>query len=429
MSSRLQPWLMAAAAAALLWAGFGKALWTPLQDPDLFWQVWAGEQMLEGHFPRTNGLSFTAPDHPWTPHEPLVALTYAAVGLDHVGIVRALVVGCAALLLALLATRRDNAWATLLAIGWCVTLVHFGRSERALSWGNLLAASVVLLTMGKEHRWRLLGATLLVGLWASVHGSFVVGIALVALRSWRWGLAAAALTLVNPSGPKLYMLLLHYGATGGAIEFVHEFIPEWQPPDPTSPATWLRVAFAVAAGWLCVRDRRWRALALWLPLLLLSLRHQRFFDLMGIALLPVVADALARRLPAVPIKAVWLLFAEAWLIAAVVFHPADVDQDLYPTALLQQIPDEARPWHDFQLGGWLGVHGKRAFWDSRNDCYPVQVFEDGYTIEATHDGWVQILEQWDVDMALTRRQTVVDALVSEGWEVRARAGDVTLLVP
>jgi len=431
MKTRLLPWIWALIAGALLLGHFGKALWVPLQDPDLFWQLWAGEQMLEGQLPRSNGFSFTAPDHPWTHHEPLVGLTYAAVGESGVGVVRALVVGAAGLLLALLATRRKNAWATLIALGWCVALVHFGRSERALSWGNLMLASVMLLThgAGKGNRWRMLAAAVVVGIWASVHGSFPVGVAVVALRSWRHGLLAAGLTLVNPSGYQLHLLLIQYGVAEGALEFVHAHVPEWRSPPLSEPATWIRVGCALAVGGLCIRDRRWRALALWLPLFALALRHQRFFDILGIALLPTLADALARRLPAAPIGAVWLIFVEAWLVIAAVEFPSEVDQDLYASELLQHVDADARPWTDFQLGSWLGANGKPAFWDSRNDCYPAEILEDGYTIEALQPGWEDVVQRWEIDVVLTRRDTVEEAFTEIGWQPIARQGKTVVLKP
>ncbi len=424
----LLPWLGAAAAAAVLWVHLADALYEPVHDPDVFWQVWAGEQMLDGHFPRANTLSFTAPEHPWIPHEPLVALVYAAAGLDHVGAVRIVVVGLAGILLCVLAHRRNSAWATLLALLWCAALLHFGTTERALTWANLMLAAVVALTFGNPGRWRLVAATAVVWLWASVHGSFPIGVLVLLLADWRYGLAGASLTLLNPSGPAVYGLLAHYGPTGGAEAFIHD-IPEWQPPSMTHAMALVRIACAALAGWLVLRQRRWRAVVLWVVVTGLALRHQRFFDLVAVAMLPHVARGLADRLPRAPIRAPWPLFAEAWVLAAVFALPVDLDEQRYPTAIVEQIPGDARPWHDFQLGGWLGLHGRPVFWDTRNDCYPLGVLQEANAVEHLHGDWEGVLQRWEVDVVVTREPEVVEALQERGWRLLAHHGSVRLLAP
>jgi hypothetical protein len=424
----LRPWLWAVVAAAVMWLHFADALYEPIHDPDVFWQLWAGEQMLDGRFPRHNDLSYTAPDYPWTPHEPLVALCYAAVGLERVGAVRIAVVGLTVVLLCLLAHRRDSAWATLGACVWCVALIHFGTTERALTWANLWLAAVAWLTSGEggKRPWRLVAATAVVWLWASVHGSFPIGVLMLLLVDWRYGLAAAAATAINPSGLEVYRLLLHYGPGGDASQFIHR-IPEWMPPSPSHPMAWVRVACALLAGWLVFRERRWRALALWAALAALSLRHQRFFDLLAVAMLPHVARALAARVPGEPIRAAWLLFAEAWIIAALFALPVQLDEALYPSGIADGVDDDARSWHDFQLGGWLGHQGVPVFWDTRNDCYPLEILRDGNAVEHLHGDWEEVLVRWEVDTVVTRQQDVADALIARGWRLERAEGSVSLL--
>lgn len=292
--------LLAVVGAGLLWLSFAQAWWNPIQDPDVFWQLWAGRQVLVGEFPRTNTFSWTAPETPWVPHEPLVALAYAAVGVEHVGWLRGLVVSLSALMLAALAWRRDAAWATLFALCGCLILVIYGRSERALTWGNLVLGVIAYLVyrVPARHRWRMPLAVVLVGVWANVHGSFVIGIVMLGLVHWRWGLLAAGLCLLNPSGWKLYGLVFGYGVGHEAQAFVHQAIPEWYPLDLTTPLGWLRLACLAVAGYLLIRDRQWRAVALWALVGILAIRHQRFFDVLCIALVAPVTDALARRLPA-----------------------------------------------------------------------------------------------------------------------------------
>lgn len=422
--------MFALAAAVLVWLTFAQAWWNPIQDPDLFWQLWAGRQMLAGQLPTLNSFSWTAPQTPWILHEPLVALGYAAVGLAQVGLMRGLIVSITAVLLTLLAWRRENAWATVLALGWACLLVFYGNTERALTWGNLMLALLALLLYGVEprRRWRLPLAAILVALWANVHGSFIIGILMVGLVHWGWGLLAAALCLLNPHGFQIYGFLLGYGLGSGAKAFVHAQIPEWAPVHLASPLDWLRLGCLLLAGYLLIRDRQWRLVFLWAFIGALAVLHQRFFDLLGIALLPAMSDALARRLPPREIWPPAPLVAAAMLVTALLSPVPGVDQYLYPTPILAHLPAAARVWNPHYLGGWLGYQGRRCFWDSRNDCYPLEVLEDGLQIEHRRPGWLETLQRWQVDAVLTPDAALAKELSKRQWEEAARSGDLVLLL-
>ncbi|MEW6197583.1 MAG: hypothetical protein AB1601_02795 [Planctomycetota bacterium] len=423
--------LLAAAAAGLLWLSFAQAWWNPIQDPDVFWQLWAGRQMLAGEFPRTNTFSWTAPDTPWVPHEPLVALSYAAAGLEHVGLLRGIVVSLSAGMLAVLAWRREAAWATLFALCGCLVLVIYGRSERALSWGNLVLAAIACLVyrVPARHRWRMPLAAALVGVWANVHGSFVLGVLMLGLVHWRWGPLAAGLCLFNPSGWKLYALVLGYGVGHEAQAFVHQAIPEWYPLDLTTPLGWLRLICLLAAGYLLMRDRQWRWVVLWALVGILAVRHQRFFDVLCIALLAPVTDALARRLPARQIAHPAPLLAAAMFVTAIVSPRPAVDATMYPDPLLHDLPREARLWNEFHLGGWLGYHGRRCYWDPRNDCYPPDVLQDGLRIAKRWPGWGEALERRRIEAVLASDAALLAALEADGWTATASHEGFKLLRP
>ncbi len=423
------PHLLALAAAALLFISFAQCWWNPLEDPDLFWQLWAGQRLLNGQVPRTNGFSWTSPHTPWVHHEPLVGLAYAAAGLEWAGLLRGGVVSATALLLVTLAYRRDHAWATLFALSWTVVLVIYGRSERALSWGNLVLAALAFVLYRTDPRrwWRLPVAALLVGLWANVHGSFIIGILMIGLTRWYWAPIAAGLCLCNPQGAELYALLVGYGVGSGAKAFVHAQIAEWYPVDLGSGLGWLRIACLLTAGALLIRDRRWREVALWACVGALAVRHQRFFDVLGIALLPATTDALARRLPPrlLAHPAPWL--AAGLGVVAVLSPRPRVDAATYPGSLLAHIPVGARLWNDFHLGGWLGYHGRPCFWDSRNDCYPTAVLEDGLAIARHHPERFAVLERWRIDSVLTSGAPLSEELEGAGWRCVAREGAFVLL--
>lgn len=422
-------WVLALVAAGLVYLSFAQAWWNPIQDPDLFWQIWAGRQILAGDYPDANGFSWTAPRTPWTPHAPLVAVAYAVVGLENAGLLRGVIVSLTAVLLTALAWRRENAWATLFALCWCICLVIYGRTERALTWGNLLLAIITLLLYRVEWRlrWRLPVAVLLVALWANVHGSFIIGVLMLGLVRWYWGVIALFACMANPSGPWLYALLFGYGAGTEAQAFVHQAIPEWYALDLTQPMSWVRLVCLLLAAGLLAKDRNWRALILCVCVGALAVRHQRFFDVLGIALLPTMAASLARYLPRRPLRHPAPVLAGALLATAFIAPRPTVDTGMYPTPLVAQLPRDARLFNAFHLGGWLGYHGATCFWDPRNDCYPLNVLRDGLKIEKRWPGWETAAARWEIDAVLTADAEMQAALREQGWHEHARFDDFSLL--
>ncbi len=408
--------------AALLWT-IALPAWTqPIRDPDLWQNLWAGEEMLAGRFPRTNHLSWTAPDQPWTMHETLVSLTYAAVGLDNVGLVRGIIVSACVLLFAQLAWRPKCALATLFAIAWVTPVIVFGRTERALSWGNLFLAATAALLFTARGTWRLAVAALLAALWANIHGSFVVGIFLIFLTDWRWGLAAAGLTLCNPYGFHLWELIVGYGTGAESLAFVHRHVV-----DPRDPQELLLALYFALAGALLWTGKEWRPKLLWALTCALAVWHWRYCDIVGITLLPFVARRLEKLLPEKPVgHPAWLL-APAFLITALVRAPAPVDEDKFPGGILAGVPRDARLWNDFEIGGWLGYHGIKVFWDSRNDCYPIDVWRDAVQITVGADDWRQTLDARHIDALVTADPEKVSELTANGWKQVHSAGRLTVL--
>lgn len=415
--------------AAMLLAAFALPAWQrPIMDPDLWWLLWSGDMILNGSLPAANLLSWTAEEHPWTSHEILVAALYAAAGIEGMPVLRGLVVSATLLLVLLASWRPRCAWASLLALGWVILMVRYGRTERALSVGNLLlAAEMALLVAAPARRWAMPAAALLVAVWASAHGSFVVGLLALAIFDWRWGLAAAAGTLANPYGWHVWELVVGYGTGADVRGLVHATIEEWMPPRLDDPWTLARLAaLALAAGLLAWR-RQWRPLLLCAALTALSLKHVRFLDIAAIALAPWLAIALAEVLPERRERlAAAPLLAAAVLLAALPGSPG-LDRNLYPLSLPFAGLQNSRLWNDHYLGGFLGYHGVKVFWDSRNDCVPFDVYRDGVAIERETPGWQDILDRWRIDTVVTASAGKVAALAQSGWRRTAREGEVTVL--
>jgi hypothetical protein len=421
--------------AVLVWRLSHEGWQLPLLDPDLWWQLWAGEEMLAGRFPRTNTLSWTAADTPWVTHEPLVALTYAWAGLGRIGWIRGIVVTAAFATILHLATRRASGWATTFSIVWAIPLIVFGTTERALTWGNLLLAATQVLVLRGSRR-ALIAAAILVGLWANVHGSFVIGVLWLLLTDWRIGLLACGLTLLNPNGWRIWELLSGYGIGSGTQGAVHELVREWRPLDVMRPDGIVKLACLVVAGALVFWPRpsgrsameEWRPRILWLVTTALGIWHVRYCDIAAITLLPFVARELEARLPRTPVISPVAPYVLLMAATAITAPRATVDEARYPRAIVPEIPAGTRVWNDFHLGGFLGYHGQQVFWDSRNDCYPEDVFRDGLTLTRMTPGWREVLDRRQIATVVTAQPQLRTALERDGFEVRATGGQVSVLV-
>ena len=390
----------AAAVAMVAWAMAAPGWWRPVEDPDLWWLIWAGDQGL----PDANGFSWTAPDHPWTLHEPVVALVYSAVGLEAVGAVRGMVLTVLTVLMVLLAWRPDRAWSTVLGLVWALPLVSLAFSERAMAWGLLFAAAQALAHARGRHG----VAAACVGGWAWIHGSFPVGVLVAFIASPRHGVLALLFTLPRAD---VWMLSVQYLLGGGTSALLRGHIAEWGWLVPDSVPQAARLACVVLVIGLA-RRRPWLVLLL-VPL---ALRHWRMCSLLGIFLLAPFVDAL--RTPSRRCANPLPLMLAALLPVAALSNPTVVEAGVTPSA--------GALYNDLTLGGWLGYRGFRPFWDPRNDCYPPEVYADGLRVAYQHD--MSVLDRRGVVQILTRDDELVEVAQEHGFWIQERGDGLTRMV-
>jgi len=418
----------------------------PLGDPDFWWLWWFGSQWLHGAMPTLNTMSWTAPDMPWVTHEAGVGLIYGLVGPAHLGLMRCLLLAATWLILTYAAWRPDGGRALPFSLGWAMLLVTWGVSERALSSGNLMMAVTVALTtparrltgdepliggspfvnMSGVPPVRLALAALSVGVWANLHGSFPVGVLLVGLTDWRWGLTAAAATLANPHGIFLWELLRQYLPGTNVNNFIATVLPEWQPLDLASLSGLGQAALMLLALPL-VWPLRWRPVLLWAAFALMASRHARFIDQAAIVLLPWVSAGLARRIPPLRVPSPIAIATAAAVVAALAFPSPTFQASDYPAHFPFEKLAGHRVWNEYTLGGFLGAHGVAVFWDPRVDCYPANVLTDGVAIESNDAARGGLLDRWQVDRVVARSAHILDPLRQAGWRDDGGAGDIHIL--
>ncbi|HEY2836539.1 MAG TPA: hypothetical protein VGI89_08215 [Rhizomicrobium sp.] len=389
-----------AAIAAL--CGFALAAFAPqiFNDGDTWWHLAAGNWMLAHQaVPTRDVFSYSFAGQPWTAHEwlaeVLMALSFRAASWNGLHILFGLAFGGTALIVAYALRRRLDFTPALLATVLGLACV----SESLLARPHLLALPLLALWTAclVEARERdrapplWLAAAMLV--WANLHGSFALGLALAAAlgveaiiaggdkkaiaRQWCVFLGASVLAaLITPQGLDgllfPFRLLLMPGLAG---------VGEWAPSDVThlSPFTIALLAMLLVLAMGKVRLPVARA-ALMIALIYLALSHTRHAMLFGIAAPLLAAPAMAAAWPAktehsrslaVPAMAL----AAALLLGRLVF-PAERGEDkVSPVASLAAVPKSLR--HEpvlnaYDYGGYLIFNDVKVFIDGRTDMYATE---------------------------------------------------------
>ncbi|MCU0673377.1 MAG: hypothetical protein MUE69_11360 [Myxococcota bacterium] len=482
-------------ALGALGAGIGEVA---AQDPDVWWVAAAGRLGSILHPIDTNTFSFTAPEHAWVFHEHLAGPLYAA-GLGALGtsFLAALslvgLLGTAAFVLfTALGWRapdeRERLAGLLLALAWCVAVGLHGMNARVTILARLLPLAFVVLTFDggstttpsgdRESardvsfgRGRAIVLVVLAWIWANLHGSFPLGVAILALAAigisgdGRSGdgsdgrtarrritisrpllltsLACALVSFVTPHGLALHGLVADY-LTGGAdtLAVVHEYVREFQPLWAVDPSTivpeLVALVLVTTIALLGVRSHPTRAWLV-LGLVVLATRNQRHLPLALLLAVPLLRPVLAAWLPRglrTPTRPVAVLaLAPALVLGLVAFvrSPAPPPRGGESfDALVARLPEGARVYAPVDVGGrlaWAAFPHARVFADPRNDCYPADVLREAYELGRPGQDreWIlEVLARRRVTHVLDRAGTDV-ARALDDWTFLAREGEWVLL--
>ena len=250
---------------------------------DAFWHRAAGVWMLDHHRVLTHDtLSYTVHGRSWITPEwgygVLLAGSVRAIGPVAFWLLSAGVATLAVLCVAI-RSRMTGAgwlWTGLLSAETGGAIALFLDDRPQMVSYLFVALLLLLLTWARRRPPVLWGVPVLFVLWANVHGSFLLGLAIVALdvalglvpvtwgrlrsaealpgRSMVVALGGAVVgTLVNPFGPRVYEAAL--GVTFNST--VRRFVTEWQSPDFHNASTFVLVVVPVAVTvlTLAVSDR------------------------------------------------------------------------------------------------------------------------------------------------------------------------------
>ena len=396
------PFLVALFAYALmLWSGAKL-----LHDGDTFFHIAAGNWIwTHGQVPHSDPFSFTMRGAPWVAHEWLAELVlagaYAAFHWTGVIALSATAIAAAYWLLARFLEEKLRMPAVLLglAASFLLAAPHLLARPHVFTMPILVAWMIALERAGTRRQPPPLALLALMVLWANLHGSFVLGLALIGLpalesvlaadRSARraamlsWGgffLAALIASTLTPNG--IAGLLLAFRLAHQSFSL--DFIGEWHSTDFTrfQPLEIWILGLLVLGFWLRPR-LPWTRLVLLVGLVHMALTHSRNADLLAligpILLAQPVGQALGGKTPshAAPCRdrrvyllgaaAAALLTLVAWIEPVVPHDQRVAPSDALAAAAAAGITGPVFNAYDF--GGYLVFAGVAPFVDGRVDVY------------------------------------------------------------
>ncbi|WP_332767112.1 hypothetical protein [Phenylobacterium sp.] len=412
---RLFSWLFSGVAGPRLVAVCGLAAFVAVlsvgkifDDGDTYWHLATGDWILRHRaIPTTDPFSYTFAGAPWQAHEwlseVLMALVFRAGGWSGLALLFAGAVGATALIVAAYLRRWLAPGPLMLALGFALACGAPSLLARPhLLALPILAAWVAGLIVAREQGgappWRLLPLMLV---WANLHGSFVLGLALIgpfalealvenrhrlwaALRDWGlFSVAALALALVTPHGIEGLIFPLEVtGMTSLPI------IVEWRSADFGKLSVFeialLEVLFLCLWRGVQVPVVRLLLLLGLLHMALQHIRHQATFALVAALLLAQpLARAKSRPLepePRAPNDRRAVAFVAVALGLVVIGLSAErlastttrVDGVNSPISALAAVPPDLarRPvFNEYGFGGYLIFKGVRPYVDGRADMY------------------------------------------------------------
>lgn len=431
--------------AALLVFAYFSTLTAALGDGDTSWHLAAGEWIFaHREVPAVDPFSFTFPGKPWMAHEWLSEVimyaAYSAGGWPGLLLVFGTVASATFITLTLYVRRWLSFPTGLIPVALCFagTINHSLARPHLFGWLMLALWLTTLLQARDKNRSPPIWTALLLTLWANLHGSFVLGVALIGpfaleaiweaaakdrahvLVQWiMFGLATLIASLITPYGLEGLIFPVKVSAMSTLT-----YIGEWK---PTAFGEISAFELILLSGiFIClykpVRMPMFRLLILigLLHMALAHMRHQAVFLIVSSFLLarPVAmgleADGRARpdrsNLSRLDLRRAWpILAVMAALVGGVAttsIHYRTVRPDNYriPQAAIDHVPAQLRHqpvFNEYSFGGPLILSKIRVFIDGRADVYGDE-FIDNYMKIANGDvgKWEAARKKWKFEWVI-----------------------------
>ncbi len=403
--------------------------WAPVRDNSFLWHIRAGElQARAGEVLTADPFSFTMLGERWLTQSWLAELLYswgeAQWGLGFVPPMLLVMTSITFLGIGLIAYRRSQSLtATVIVLLLTTVLTLTFLVPRPVIFSFALFAVVVVAWDRPATRWTV---PFLFWIWASMHGSFVIGLAYIGLTiiagaDWKalpTAIAAGLTTLLTAHGLGVLEFIFELSQAGDALAL----LSEWRRPELLSVAL---TPFLVGVGLIVVGAVRGKVTPrhLWLivPFLLLALSSTRAVVPAWIALVPLLGTALggielgeSRRFSA-PAAAV---FAAVVLVTPfLVRSDGALDEERFPVAAAAELVD-VPTFHDDRAGGyliWAEGPERLVYIDDRAELFGERMAEF-VAVRDLETPWEPVFERDGVEQVMLRTdEELIDELSAAGW--------------
>jgi len=411
------------------WVALAIDAWAPIRDNSFLWHIRAGElQGAAGEVLVADPFSFTMLGESWLTQSWLVELldSWGEVNWE-LGFVPPMMLVLSSITflgIGLMAYRRSESVMTSAAVLGLSTLLMISfLVPRPVIFSFALFVLVVVAWDRPAVRWAI---PFLFWIWASAHGSFVIGLAyigltIIASAEWRAipiAIVAGLSTLLTAHGLGVLRILFEFSEAGPALAL----LSEWRRPELTSVVF---LPFVVGVVLIVLGAFRGRVTPrhLWIlaPFLLLALSATRAVPPAWIALVPLLGTALAgfhlgeRRRFSRPAAIVFCLL----VVVTPLFVAADgtLDEERFPVAASAFL-DEGRTFHDDSTGGyliWAQGPERLVFIDDRAELYGERMAEY-VAIRDLEADWKPVFERDGIEQVLLEAdEDLLKELEADGW--------------
>jgi hypothetical protein len=411
------------------WVGLVIDAWAPIRDNSFLWHIRAGElQSVAGEVLVADPFSFTRLGEPWLTQSWLTELLYywgeSNWGLAFVPPMLLLLSSITFVAIGLVSFRRSTSISATSIVVALTTLVLISfLVPRPVLFSFALFALMILAWDRPATRWTV---PLLFWIWASVHGSFAIGLAYVGLTivaeaDWKalpTAVLAGLATLATAHGLGVLRILFEFSEAGPALAL----LTEWRRPELFSIVF---LPFVVGIGLIVLGSARGKVTPrhLWIlvPFLLLALTATRAVPPAWIALVPLIGTALAgvkvgetRRfsLPAAIVFGLVVLVTP-FLLAS----DASIDEERFPVAASLEL-EHLPTFHDDRTGGyliWAEGPERLVYLDDRAELYGERMAEF-VEIRDLEIDWQPVFERDGIEQVLFQAdEELVGELKAAGW--------------
>jgi hypothetical protein len=451
-------------ATAVVALSVGVTFMFRMSSIDLVYHLRAGEAILSTHgAPSVDAFTFSMAGRPWLDQQwgaqILLALVYRAGGWVGMALFHAALVGATFWFL-WLACRARGASARLSAAltmsGFVVCFYNAGMRPQTMAY-PLFTGALWILADRRAHPRRLWVLPAVMVVWANVHGSFPLGLVLIAL-SWAEdrrdhaatknttlavGVIGLFATLVGPYGLGVW----RYAIGISTNERILGHVEEWAATTIRSAdgALFFLSALAVVVL-LARRGVKTDALTLvWLgSFFLLGLSAARGEVWWGFVF-PVTMAGLIVEEPRSPEDERGSLMMNLLVVTTLIAFVAvlspwvrdRIDPSSGETALLSYAPQrmvdavqrvapaDARLFVTLPYASWFEYASPTnpMFVDPRIELFPDDVWDDYFAVAEGHEGWQGIVDRWGVDVIVMAPgdATIVALLQNDpGWRLAYR---------